>query len=93
MTDAELLELEILLIEKYCFHEFGKIYHNEMTNEIIAFSDDLKHLLKKEYVGRFKTLDNKIIMSLDLFNLIKLRYFSRNESVIIEKLDTTLKIV
>ena len=87
ITDAELLELEILLIEKYIFHKFGKIYHNETTNEIIAFCEDLEMLLNKEYPERFKILDNKVILSLDLFNLLEMRYFSRNETVIIEKLE------
>jgi hypothetical protein len=87
ITDAELLELEILLIEKYIFHKFGKIYHNEMTNEIIAFREDLESLLTKDYPGRFKILDNKVILSLDLFNLIKMRYFPMNETVLITKLE------
>ena len=86
ITDAELLELEILLIEKYYFHKFRKIYHNEMTNEIIAFREDLESLLTKDCPGRFKIFDNKVIMSLDLFNLLKMRYFSTNNTVIIKKL-------
>ena len=87
ITDAELLELEILLIEKYIFHKFGKIYLNETTNEIIAFREDLELLLNKDYPGRYRTFNTKIIMSLDLFNLLKMRYFSRNETVIIKKLE------
>ena len=86
ITDAELLELETLLIEKYIFHKFSKIYHNEATNEIIAFREDLELLLNKEYPGRYRVFSTKIIMSLDLFNLLEMRYFSRNETVIIEKL-------
>lgn len=86
ITDAELLELETLLIEKYIFHKFSKIYHNETTNKIIAFREDLELLLNKEYPGRYRVFSTKIIMSLDLFNLLKMRYFSRNETVIIEKL-------
>ena len=86
ITDAELLELETLLIEKYIFHKFSKIYHNEISNEIIAFREDLELLIKNEYPGRYRTFGSKIIMSLDLFNLLKMRYFSRNETVIIEKL-------
>lgn len=87
ITDAELLELEILLIEKYIFHKFGKIYHNETTNEIIAFREDLELLLNKDFPGRSRIFGTKIIMSLDLFNLIKMRYFSRNETIIIKKLE------
>jgi hypothetical protein len=87
ITDAELLELEILLIEKYILHKFGKIYHNETSNEIIAFREDLELLASKDYPGRYRIFNTKIIMSLDLFNLLKLRYFSRNETVIIKKLE------
>lgn len=87
ITDAELLELEILLIEKYIYHKFGKICHNETTNEIIALREDLELLLNKDYPGSYRTFGTKIIMSLDLFNLLKLRYFSRNETVIIKKLE------
>ncbi|MBF2709951.1 hypothetical protein [Flavobacterium soyangense] len=87
ITDAELLELEILLIENYIFHKFGKIYHNETSNEIIALREDLEQLLVKEYPGRYRVFSDKITMSLDLFNLLKMRYFSRNETLIIEKLE------
>lgn len=86
ITDAELLELERLLIEKYIFHKFGTIYHNETTNEIITFSEDLDQLLSISYPDRYRIFNNKVILSLDLFNLLKLRYFSRNETVIIKKL-------
>lgn len=87
LSNAELLELEILLIEKYIFHKFSIIYHNEISDEIIAFSKDLELLLNKDYPERYRTFNNKVIMSLDLFNLLKLRYFSRNETVIIKKLE------
>jgi hypothetical protein len=86
ITDAELLELETLLIEQYIFHKFDKIYHNETSNEIIALRKDLELLLNKDYPGRYRVFSNKVILSLDLFNLLKLRYFSRNETVIIKKL-------
>jgi hypothetical protein len=87
ITDAELLELEILLIEKYIYHEFSKIYHNETTNDIIAFSEDLDQLLSISYPDRYRIFNNKVIMSLDLFNLIKMRYFPMNETILITKLE------
>ncbi|MNR38011.1 hypothetical protein D3C85_1560810 [compost metagenome] len=87
ITDAELLELEMLLIDKYENHVFKKILYNEMTNEIIAFFEDLEYLLV-EYSGRYRVFSTKVIMSLDLFNLLKMRYFPANETVSI----TTLKM-
>ena len=87
ITDAELLELETLLICKYTSHKFDKIYHNEISNEIIAFREDLELLVSKDFPDRYRTFNNKVIMSLDLFNLLKMRYFPRNESVIIKKID------
>ena len=87
ITDAELLELETLLIDKYNTYVFRKIYYNETTNEIIAFREDLELLLNKEYPGRYRVFSTKIIMSLDLFNLLKMRYFPMNETVIIKKLE------
>lgn len=87
ITDAELLEMETLLIENYIFHKFGKIYHNEITNEIIAFRADLEQLLSINYPDRYRIFNNKVIMSLDLFNLIKMRYFPTNETVLITKLE------
>ena len=86
ITDAELLELEILLIDKYENHEFNKIFYNEMTNEIIAVFEDLKYLLVKEYFGRYRVFSSKVIMSLDLFNLLMMRYFSTNETIKIKTL-------
>ena len=80
ITDAELLELEILLIDKYENHVFDKIFYNEMTNEIIVAFKDLKYLLVKEYSGRYRVFSSKVIMSLDLFDLLKMRYFSTNKT-------------
>lgn len=87
ITDSELLELEILLVEKYIFHKFGKIYHNETSNEIIAFCEDLELLVSKDFPERYRTFKNKVIMSLDLFNLLKMRYFPRNKTAIVKKLE------
>lgn len=87
ITDSELLELEILLINKYKNHVFEKIFYNEFTNEIIAVFKDLEHLLVKECPGRYRIFNSKVIMSLDIFNLLKMRYFSTNKTVIIKKLE------
>ena len=81
LTDVELLELEVLLIEKYNELEFGKIYHNEISNKIIAYREDLEQVLSINYPDRYRTFNNKVIMSVDLFNLLKMRYFSTNETV------------
>lgn len=86
ITDAELLELEMLLIEKYENHVFDKMFYNEMTNEIIVAFKDLEYLLVKEYSGRYRVFSSKVIMSLDLFDLLKMRYFSTNETVKIKTL-------
>lgn len=86
ITDAELLELEILLIDKYENHVFDKIFYNEMTNEIIVFRDDLEQLLLINYPDRYVKFNNKVIISIDLFNLLKMRYFSTNETVKIKTL-------
>lgn len=86
ITDKELLELEILLIDKYTSHKFGKIYHNEISNEIIVFREDLEQLLLINYPDRHVTFNDKVIMSLDLFNLLMMRYFSTNKTVQIKTL-------
>ena len=89
ITDAELLELEILLIDKYENHVFEKIFYNEFTNEIIAVFKDLEYILVKEYPGRYRVFNTKVIMSLDLFNLLKMRYFLLNKTVKIKTLKFT----
>ena len=89
ITDAELLELETLLIDKYENHVFKKIFYNEITNEIIAAFEDLEHLLVNKYSGRYKVFKGKVIVSLDLFDLLKMRYFSANETVKIKTLKMT----
>lgn len=86
ITDSELLELEILLIEKYKAHIFDKLFINETTNEIIAFKKDLELLLLIYYPDRYRIFKSRIILSESLFNLIQMRYFSTNLTVIIEKL-------
>lgn len=88
LTDAELLELEILLKEKYRDHKFGKIYHNETTNEITATQEDLDSLLLVNYKNRFRLEKGEVILSIHLFNLLMIRYFISNETVLIHKKTT-----
>ena len=87
LTDKELLEIETLLIEKYSSYDFGEIKLDEVSNQIFVPLEDFEHmLLNAEYSGRYKILGKDIIMSLDLFNLLKMRYFSSNTKFIIKKL-------
>lgn len=86
ITDAELLELEILLIEKYKAHIFDNIFINETTNEIIALKKDLEQLLLIYYPDRYRIFKSRVIISKSLFDLIQMRYFSTNITVIVEKL-------
>lgn len=82
ITDKELLELEILLKEKYNSHDFGQIFYNDMTDEIIINLNEIDQLLIFNYPNRYKVdfTNNYTIMSLDLFQLVKSRYFPNNST-------------
>lgn len=86
LTDKELLEIETLLIEKYSSYDFGEIKLDEVSNEIIVFREDFEDILILYYSDRYEIRGKDIIMSLDLFNLLKMRYFSSNTKFIIKKL-------
>lgn len=90
ITDSELLELEILLLEKYKNHVFGEIFYNEITHDFIAFRKDIEQLLSIYYPGRYRIFKNRVIISESLFKLIQMRYFSTNQTVIIEKLKSPI---
>jgi len=84
ITDAELLELEILLKGKYESHIFGQIFYNEATNEIVINLNEIDQLLVYNYPNRYKIdpENNYTIMSLDLFQLVKSRYFPNNQTAV-----------
>lgn len=82
ITDAELLELEILLKEKFQNHVFEPMVFNKLTNEVVSNSKDLEQLVSINYPNRFKVDENKnVVLSLDLFKLLQYRYFYENETV------------
>ena len=86
LTDKELLEIETLLIEKYNSYEFGEIKLDEVSNQIFVPLQDFEDILILYYSDRYEIRGKDIIMSLDLFNLLKMRYFSSNTKFIIKKL-------
>lgn len=86
LTDKELLEIETLLIEKYSSYDFGEIKLDEVSNQIFVPLEDFEDILILYYSDRYEIRGKDIIMSLDLFNLLKMRYFSSNTKFIIKKL-------
>ncbi|MHB1108287.1 MAG: hypothetical protein ACYCZ2_18175 [Lutibacter sp.] len=76
ITDKELYELEILLIAKYQVFDFDQFPYNKSKNEITISENSLKTLVKLTFPERYRTdKNNNFIISLELLNILKLRYF------------------
>ncbi len=86
LTDKELLEIETLFIEKYSSYDFGEIKFDEVSNQIFVFREDFEDILILYYSDRYEIRGKDIIMSLDLFNLLKMRCFSSHTKFIVKKL-------
>ncbi|MEO8236387.1 MAG: hypothetical protein ABI549_13300 [Flavobacterium sp.] len=84
ITDAELQELECLLIAKYREKQFDPIIHDQETNLVYIKDNGFVDLLKLYFPERFR-IDNSdnVVMSLDIFRILQSRYFRENKTVVL----------
>lgn len=83
LTDAELLELEILLLEKFNEQDLKPIYR--IDKNIITDDSGIESALKMNFPDRY-TKDEKgnLKMSIHVFKIIQHRYFRHKKVKIIK---------
>lgn len=83
ITDPELYELEILLIEKYELFDFSKI-NFDIENKLVLLKEKdtgLKELIEFQFNDRFVFMNDETAISFDIFKILQLRYFRNNRTV------------
>ncbi len=81
INDAELYELEILLIDKFEKFDFGKVPIDSENKKILIESKDLQELVLMHFKDRHEIIDKKSVISFDLFKLLQSRYFRNNNTL------------
>jgi hypothetical protein len=83
ITDAELFELEILLIDKFDKFDFSKLKF-DFESELVFINNTengFKDLIELYFNDRIEVLNNKTVISFDIFKILQLRYFRNNRTV------------
>lgn len=81
ISDAELLELEILLNENFETFDFGKVFINNEIGEVLIKDKVLKDLILLNFKDRHEIRGKYFVISIEIFKILQLRYFRNNQSV------------
>lgn len=82
ITDAELYELEMLLIEKYENFDFTKVFFNSKNRLVLIKDKGLKNLVEFNFKDHYKKQGKDIVVSFDVFKILQSRYFRENKTVL-----------
>jgi hypothetical protein len=83
LNDAELFELEILLIDKFDKFDFSNIVIDLENDKVSTDSKEVKELIQLCFDNRYQENGNDFIISLDVFKILQSRYFRNNKTIII----------
>lgn len=78
ITDAELYELEMLFISKYKHFDFSTVTFDNVSKSVLLENNDLIALAKLFYSDRCIECEKGVIISFDIFKILKSRYFKDN---------------
>jgi hypothetical protein len=82
ITDAELLELEILLNEQFESLTFHPLFYDKKTNVIyINKETKIEVLYNIVFPNQYNINEKFLYSSLELFKILQLRYFRNNRSI------------
>ncbi len=81
ISDAELLELEILLNENFETFDFGKVFINNEIGEVLIKDKTLKDLVLLNFKDRHEIRGEDFFISIEIFKILQSRYFRDNQSV------------
>jgi len=86
ISDAELLELEILLNHQFEAFDFGEVFINKELGEVLIKDKGLKDLVLLCFKDRHEIRGEDFFISIEIFKILQLRYFRDNETLQILKL-------
>ena len=81
MTDAELYELETLLIEKYENFDFSKTFINIEKTEVLIKDQEFIDSVKFLFNNRYEIRGEDFFISIHIFKILQSRYFRNNQTV------------
>lgn len=82
LTDAEVYEMELLLLEKFEEIEFKPIEYQSNENILVVKNPEFEDLLKCFYPSRYSKDENgNIKVSFFIFRVLQSRFFRNNKSV------------
>jgi hypothetical protein len=81
ISDAELLELEILFNQQFLKYDFGETFINNEIGEVLIKDKRLKDLVILNFKDRHEIRGEDFVISIDIFKILQLRYFRNNQSV------------
>ena len=81
ISDAELLELEILLNDHFETFDFGEVFINNEIGEVLIKDKTLKDLVLLNFKDRHEIRGEDFFISNEIFKIIQSRYFRNNQSV------------
>ncbi|EKT4498924.1 MULTISPECIES: hypothetical protein [Flavobacteriaceae] len=80
INDAELYELEILLIQKYENFDFSKVLFDTENSLVLIKDEGLKKLVELCFKDRHEKWEQGIVISFDVFKILQSRYFRDNKT-------------
>jgi hypothetical protein len=81
ISDAELLELEILINQKFETFDFGEVFFNKELGEVLIKDKGLQGLVLSYFKDRHEIRGEDFVISVDIFKILQMRYFRNNATV------------
>lgn len=81
ISDAELLELEILLNQKFETFNFGEVFFNKELGEVLIKDKVLQDLVLSCFKNRHEIRGEDFVISVEIFKILQIRYFRNNATV------------
>lgn len=81
LTDAELLELEMLLIQRYRDYNFEQLLYDKENKLILIKDEYLKKIIVMYFNERHQEFGDDIAISVEIFKILQSRYFRNNETI------------
>lgn len=81
LTTAEILEIEVLSIEKWGQFKFTPMLLDKKNDEMLINDLDFEKLLRFTFPKSYTINGKTIAVDYSVFKILKLRYFRDNETV------------
>ena len=81
ISDAELLELEILLNNHFETFDFGEVLINNEIGEVLIKDKRFQDLVLFNFKDRHEIRGEDFFISVDILKILQLRYFRSNKTI------------